>query len=369
MAMALVLSILGLACLAFIAGLTVDGLRALLKRRRREQAGQPISLIVAERTEVAGELLCIKLQDARGKTLPAFAAGQHLLLQAPAGRAGKTIQRAYSLAAWQKKPGCYELGIKREAQGAMTPWLWQHLRPGERIAARRPQGQFVVETGCGPLVLIGGGIGITPMRAMLHEALASRRQIVLFHAARTADLLLYRDEFAALAERHRALTYVPVLSRPDAAWSGLDGRLDAPRIVSGLALPGEAEFYLCAGNAMMDALHLGLVEQGIAPERIHREAFGVAAGAGLAGLNVTVTEQGGEKTLQAAGEPTLLATLEANGIELPAECRAGSCGQCQVQLDSGEVDWLVAPEFKVGQARILPCVCSARSHLAISTVA
>lgn len=364
--MVILLSALALLALVFIAGLTVDGLRAIGRRRRAEQAKKPRPLRIAKRREVAGELLCLELTEPRGNPLPAFRAGQHLLLTAPAGKNGQRIRRAYSLAAWSSKPTCYELGIKREAQGAMTQWLWQHLQEGGSIEVSPPQGEFVVKPEAGPLVLIGGGIGITPLRAMLHEALDSARQIVLFQAARTAETLLYREEFAALAAAHGHFAYHPTLSRPAAEWTGDRGRLDARRILAAIEQTGDADFYLCAGTTMMEALRQDLRSLGIADARIHSEAFGATAGAGASGLNLAIRRAGTTKTLVTAGEPTVLAALEANDLAPAAECRAGSCGQCIARLDDGEVDWLVKPEFAVGPQHFLPCVCAARSDLSIS---
>lgn len=364
--MAIVLSTLALLALASIAVLIGDGLCAIGRRRRAERARKPRPMRVSKRREVAGELLCLELTDPRGRPLPAFAAGQHLLLTAPAGKNGQPIRRAYSLAAWSANPAGYELGIKREAQGAMTQWLWQNLAEGDSIEVSLPQGNFVVAPGPGPLVLIGGGIGITPLRAMLHAALDSGREIVLFHAARTAEALLYRDEFAALAATHEHFAYHPTVSRPAAEWTGDPGRLDVGRIFATVAKTGSADFYLCAGSAMMETLRQGLSALGIADERIHSEAFGVAAGAGASGLSLAIRQAGSTKTLVTAGEPTVLAALEANDLAPTTECRAGSCGQCVARLDDGEVDWLVKPEFAVGPQQFLPCVCAARSDLSIS---
>lgn len=365
--MATALGLLGLVCLAFILWLTVDGLRAIAARRAAEIARQPLHMVVAERREVAGELLSLRLIAAKGRVLPSFRAGQHVLLQAPAGPGGKTIRRAYSLAAWQPRPKAYELGIKREAMGAMTPWLWEHLQEGSAVTISRPQGTFAPPRSARPLVLIGGGIGITPMRAMIHEGAASGRQIVLFHAARTAGQLLYRDEFERLAASHPNFSYLPILSRPQAgAWPGLSGRLDAALILAQAPEARDAEFCLCAADSMMAQLRADLTAAGIDEHRLHWEAFGVSAGAGSAGLPLAVQTPQGSRQYLTRGAPTLLAELEANEVALPSECRAGSCGQCLATLDSGEVDWLAKPEIDIPAGKILPCICAPRSPLALS---
>jgi len=362
------LSALALLCLAVVGWLTIDGVRAVLARARAERAQRTLLLRVSGRREVSDDHLCLTLAHPEGRTLPRFAPGQHLLLHAPAGRNGATIQRAYSLAAWEMVPKTYELGIKRERQGGMTSWLWSSLHEGDAVLVSRPQGRFVLKDGGGPVVLIAGGVGVTPMRAMLHMALSEKRRVMLFHAVRRVEGLLYREEFERLAARHANFSYLPQLSRPDIRWPGASGRLALPQLleqVQAVLPPDQADYYLCAGAAMMETLSAGLVAAGISPARIHREAFCVAAGAGLAGLTIAVDQQDGMRCVETRGEPTLLASLEANGIDVPSECRTGSCGLCEVHLEHGDVEWLVEPEYRTRAGRVLPCVCVPKGALSI----
>lgn len=367
--MAMALGILGIVCLTFILWLTIDGLRAIFARRAAERARNPLQLKVVERREVAGTLLCLVLAEPRGKSLPRFKAGQHVLLQAPAGSAGKTIRRAYSLAAWQRNPRSYELGIKRESKGAMSQWLWNHLREGSAIDLSRPQGDFVIPVTNRPLVLIGAGIGITPMRAMLHQAIGKGRAITLFHAARTIDQLLYREEFEQLSREDTTFQYMAILSCPEgASWDGLTGRLSTDLILSKAKSSTDAEFCLCASDAMMSQLRSDFAAAGVSAERLHWEAFSVGTAAGTVGIPVSVNANGVVREFSTEGAPTLLAELEVNDIALSSECRTGNCGQCLAILDSGEVDWLTKPEFDVPAGMVLPCVCAPRSPLVISLV-
>ncbi|PKO58072.1 MAG: hypothetical protein CVU25_05820 [Betaproteobacteria bacterium HGW-Betaproteobacteria-19] len=358
------LAALGLTALLFIGVLLVDGVRSLLARRLDEARRRPLDLVVRKREEVAGHLICLSLEHPRGARLPAFEAGQHVVLFAPAGRDGREIRRAYSLAAWRAgAPRGYELGIKREQLGALSSWAWDHLREGARVRVLPPRGEFVVGPPAAELVLVGGGIGITPMRAMLHAALAAPSQfdrVVLFHAARHPQELLYRAEFEHLAQAHDQLSYLPIVSRPDAAWTGASGRLDAARLLMPLRQSGAAQFYLCAGAEVMAALRQGLMAAGIGEANIHWEAFGVAPGETRAGQRVTLANGQGFET---AGEPSLLAALEAHGAAPESDCRAGTCGLCRMQLRRGEVKWLLAPGCALGPGEILPCVCQAVDDL------
>ncbi|MGL6078268.1 2Fe-2S iron-sulfur cluster-binding protein [Methyloversatilis discipulorum] len=349
------LAALGLLALAALVLLLADGVRTLLHRRRQERAARPLLLRVATRREQA-DLLVLHLQAPRRARLPAFAAGQHILLRVPAGPAGRILQRAYSLAAWTPRPHRYELGIKREPQGAASPWIWDHLKAGSELQVSRPRGHFVLEPARAEIVLIGGGIGITPMRAMLHAALASGApRVLLWHAARTEAELLYREEFEALAEADLRVDYRCLLSRPAEDWIGRRGRLDAARVLEAVQQPATADFYMCAGSALMEALYDGLLVAGVERSRIRFEAFGLPPGEGVSGQTVAL-EDGREYVM--AGEPSLLALLEAHDAAPASECRAGTCGQCRVRLLSGEVRWLLPAGVEMAEREILTCVCA-----------
>lgn len=362
--LAWLLSVGAVAGLVFIAVLTVDGVRVLMERLRRERAARPLDLVVTARQEVAGHLVCLQLRRRWGRRLPAYMPGQYVVLSAPLGPGGREVRRAYSLAAWQAgRPKAYELGIKREPQGLMSSWVWDALRPGQRVRVLPPKGDFVLQPASGERVLIGAGIGITPMRAMLHAALSEPGRVLLFHAARHEDELLYREEFERLAARFPTFHYLPTVSRPGTDWPGARGRLDAGGIIEHLLHPAVAQFYLCASDAVMASLTAGFEAAGILPSAIHREAFGAALGAGGSGQNVDLP---GGKRVVTAGEPSLLHALEAAGCAPPSECRAGSCGLCRMQLLGGEVRWGLAPGCELQQGEILPCICQAVSDLRLA---
>lgn len=361
----ILLTLAALASAAFVSALLADGLSALVRRRRLARARAPITLVVTERENVGEALFRLVLRHPQGRRLPDFCAGQHVVLIAPAGRNQRPIRRAYSLSAWQSRPRRYELGIKREEAGAFSSWAHTHLLPGVRITALPPRGEFVLRRPAGEIVLIGGGIGITPMRAMAQEALATAhgQAIVLFHAARRPTDLLYRHEFEQLAAAHPTFRYIAMASRPDPTWTGLRGRLDATFILSQLAAPDIAGFHLCAGATVMQTLREGLISAGIEPDAIHLEAFGTAAGAGASGIPISLSDG---RTLETAGEPTLLGTLEAADCAPPSECRAGHCGLCRMRLLGGKVEWLLPPPDDLGSDEILPCICRPTDALRLS---
>ena len=113
--------------------------------------------------------------------------------------------------------------------------------------------------------------------------------------------------------------------------------------------------WMCAGAAMMDALRDGLVLRGVDPGSVHQEAFGAAANQDS--RSYTVTLQPGGRRLPFQGEPSLLAMLQTAGESLPSDCRNGTCGSCRLQLISGEVRQVIAPEWPLAERELLTCCC------------
>lgn len=359
-----------LAAAAAVAWLTADGLAALLRlrlaERRRRRESQPLSLVVADRREFTGDLFSVELQG--GRRLPGCRPGQYLTLLIEQGN-GRTVRRAYSIAQWEPRPRSYWLGIKREAEGLGSAWLHANLTAGAKIRALPPRGNFTLDVGLAAaveVVLVGGGIGITPMRAMTHALIdaagrgTSPAGVVLFHAARSAESLVYRDEFERCAAMHPWFRYVPIVSRPDAQWRGEVGRLDAARILAYLHRPASAHCYLCASDAMMQSLMTGLRELGFGPGRLHWESFGLRGGIDVAAWRV---EYAPDRAFVYEGQPSLLHALEEHGVDVGADCRAGHCGACRMRVSDGKVRWLLGTPQGLDSNEILACCCVPDSDL------
>lgn len=356
----MMLWLLGLASAAFtlwVLWLLTDGVRAMLSRRVLEARKRALQLIVTARADATSELFRLTLARADGKRLPRFRAGQYLTLRTPAGT------RRYSLSAWTAKPRAYQLGIRRVDGGQVSGWLHDHAQPGVRLEVLPPAGEFVLTADAGEIVLAAGGIGVTPMAAMLDElktvrAAHSTGGVWLFHAARHAAELIEQTRHTELDRTRPGFHFRPFLSRPGHDWAGGRGRLTAADLTRELADPHNARFYLCARQEMMDELAAGLVALGVNPARIHWESFGGAGNGDRNEYRVKVAGHG-EHVFQ--GEPSLLHALEAWGVPIQADCRAGECGACRVRLKSGAVRQCQQPAAAIsGQldtGNYLACCC------------
>ncbi|WP_298567482.1 NADH:ubiquinone reductase (Na(+)-transporting) subunit F [uncultured Aliiroseovarius sp.] len=199
------------------------------------------------------------------------------------------VTRAYSLASRPEDTGFAVFNIRlavppagREDDvppGIVSSWLFS-LKPGDKVLASGPFGEFHVQPTEREMVFIGGGVGMAPLRAMIHQEIGrgSTRRIRYFYGARTASDLFYSDEFEELAANHATFSWTPALSDPAPGdrWTGATGfiheRLKAE--MSTHPAPEECEYYLCGPPVMISAVLATLEQLGVEPRSIFYDDFG-----------------------------------------------------------------------------------------------
>ncbi|HDS1797060.1 pyridoxamine 5'-phosphate oxidase family protein [Pseudomonas putida] len=302
-----------------------------------------------------------------------FAPGQHIPVQVQIDGEAAMI-RTYSLSS---APSDGYLRISVKAQGPASRHLHERVKPGDVLDVRSPMGSFTLdEQSTRPLVLIGAGVGITPLLAMLREQLSKgqARRIHLFHGARTLADLPFGQELASLRQQAGGLLHVHrALSQPeDHAVAGQDyefaGRLGIEQVKVTLALD-DYDSYLCGPGSFTQDLYEGLRTVHVPDARIHAEAFGPST--------LRRHTDAGQPTLQqppAASEPvpvyfaasakearwapgsgTLLELAEARGLAPEFSCRGGSCGTCKTRLVSGQVHYPNPPAELPEAGSVLIC--------------
>jgi ferredoxin-NADP reductase len=217
--------------------------------------------------------------------LPRSVAGQHLDLRLTAPD-GYQAQRSYSLAS---APGSalWELAIERLDEGEVSPYFHEVAQPGDRLEVRGPLGGHFIwraQDG-GPLLLIGGGAGLVPLMAMLREAQISSPALPVFLIAsvRAWPELLFRDELLAAQAQPELVSgglrlVVTTTRGPRQRAQDHERRLDAGVLRELLGawphVPRQA--YVCGATRFVESVAAGLVEAGIAPDRIRTERYGGA---------------------------------------------------------------------------------------------
>ena len=198
--------------------------------------------------------------------------GQYVDVMLPGER-----RRSFSLANPPRDPAFLELHVRRAPGGAFSEQVFGGMKAGTLLRIEGPLGQFIYRPVERPALLIGGGTGYAPLKAMIREMLESesRRDLMLFWGARTAVDLYDDDWLRELAARHARFHYVPVLSEQavgEAYESGLVHEAVLRRI------PGLAGFdvYAAGPPAMIDAVRAALPHQGADPARIYFDSFDYA---------------------------------------------------------------------------------------------
>ena len=329
------------------------------------------------------------LQPVDGDPLPEFKPGQFLTFaldvaapDANGQAATRTVTRCYSLSD-RPQATHYRVTIKRVpapaghpefAPGLASNHFLDHVRVGDVVRVKAPAGRFFIDPDPDtPVVLIGAGIGITPMMSMLSWCAARQPQRVvhLYYGLRNGREFAFKPGLEALAASHPALDLHRVYSRPDASdLLGRDYRHDGYVDIELLrrTLPrGRHQFYVCGPPAMMQALVPALAAWGVPGEDIRFEAFGPAsvelAGAAQADAAAPVS-MGAEVRFRRSGrtltwdgrDASLLEFAERHGIEVEAGCRSGSCGSCETRLLQGSVGYAHAPDHDLAPGHCLLCV-------------
>lgn len=338
----------------------LDGLK---RRWQQHRSRQQLALQVS-RVRRQGQIIKIWLRQPQGLLLPRAQAGQHLLVSA-LDQQGKKVSRAYSLLSDCSQRRYYQLAIKAEAEGRLSQSLFLQLKAGDPLLCSWPKGHFTLSqpwllalrrwlwpTSIKPLVLVAGGIGITPLLAMVFSALRQRRKVQLWYQARTKQDLL----FASLLRRLPGLTFVPVLSQPGSDWQGQSGRINAALLLQ--HADPQSEFYLCANAIMVAELEQQLRAAGV--EHCYHELFSAAH----SNKNFAIELDG--KTAQSLGHSSVLDALLSSGVKVPYDCRGGSCGQCRLTLLGGSCKTVLAPEFTIADNEILSCCVQASSPLQLA---
>ena len=321
--------------------------------------------------------------------LPAARAGQYLTVRVT-GAAQPVPVRSYSLSS---APGAstYRISVKREPHGVASGWLHQHLEPGALLEVAAPRGEFTLDDGTGPVLLISAGIGVTPVLSMLYQlaAAGSEREVWWLYGARGPDEHPFAKEAHALlaslpharehifysaatpAERHRA--------------HAASGRITREGLAK-LRIPAAAAAaYICGPAGFMTGMRAALTALGTDPARIFTELFGV-----LDAINPGLTAQHRPPPHQPPGAPgppgtgpqvtfarsgittafgdawrSVLDLADACDVPTRWSCRTGVCHTCVTPLLSGDISYAPDPLELPADGQILICCARPSTDLVL----
>ncbi|MBR0959755.1 FAD-binding oxidoreductase [Bradyrhizobium japonicum] len=330
-----------------------------------------------------------RLQAAEGGAIPfTFLPGQFLTYAIEID--GQTVRRSYTIASSAAQTAYVETTIKRQEGGLLSDYMHGQLKEGDLVEVTGPSGAFTFTgTEADSVVLIGGGVGITPLMAAIRylSDIAWPGQIYLVYGAQTTEQFIFRDELEYLQRRMNNLHVAATMMRAaGTSWMGREGQITAEFLTQAVPDLAKRRVHLCGPPGMMDALRKTLIGLGVPGEQIKTEAFGPARGAvpppGKAATEAQMPEgEAGNRGAAAVGPATatirfdksgkvaalppdksVLEVAESAGVAIDYSCRAGVCGVCKTHLLQGNATMEVQDALTAeDKANGLILACQARS--------
>ena len=308
---------------------------------------QLLDVIVQAREVQGGNVVVLELAAVDGRALPRFAAGAHVDLHlAP------DLVRQYSLCGDPAQANVYRLGVLKDNQsrgGSVA--VHEQLQPGTPMRISAPRNLFPLAGNAQRSILLGGGIGITPMIAMAHALHAQGQPFELHYRGRSRSRCAFVDELLAAPFAASVFTHF--------SDEGPEQQLDLARVL-GPGTPG-VHLYTCGPTGFMDWVIEGARQQGFDEQHIHHEYFQAEVDTSGGSFEVVAARSG--KTVQVQAGQTLTAALREVGVKVEVSCEQGVCGTCLCDVLEGEPDHrdhYLTDEEKQSNEQIVLCCSRAR---------
>src|SRR5690348_1191324 len=309
-------------------------------------AEQPRTMLlqVTRNERIAEGINLLEFRDPDGAQLPQFTAGAHIAVRVPNG-----LIRKYSLCNDPAERDRYLIAVKREVPGrGGSASMIRDVAAGTELPVSAPANNFALAKSPAGHLFVAGGIGITPIMAMIRQLMAVGGRFKLYYCTRSPDAAAFRDELAAPELRGKvkihhdggdlakALDLWPIVEKP------------------------QGHLYCCGPRGMMQAVRD--MTGHWSPSAVHFEAFTEAAETKPDDkpFAVRLAKSGGSVAVPVG--KTILEALRDHGLEVPSSCESGTCGTCRTRLISGEVDHrdlVLADDERA--SNIMVCVSRARS--------
>jgi phthalate 4,5-dioxygenase reductase subunit len=304
-------------------------------------------LRVTRNDEIADGIHLLEFRDPGGKDLPGFSAGAHIAVRVPNG-----LVRKYSLCNDPAEHERYQIAVKRESNGrGGSCSLIDSVKTGDELMVTAPVNDFGLPPRAQDFLFIAGGIGVTPMMAMIHETLAQGKRFRLYYCSRSPESTAFRAELGE--PRFKDMVTIHY-DQGDPSRS-----LDLRSILA--ERRNREHLYCCGPRPLMEAVRA--MTDHWSPTAVHFEAFSEAEThkADDKPFKVKLARSG--KVLDVPTDKTILEVLRQHGLDVPSSCETGTCGSCRTKLLAGEADHrdLVLAEHE-RKDTIMICVSRARSE-------
>ena len=347
---------------------------------------------IHKRVKEADGIVSFYLRPYDGKPVPRYLPGQHLTFRLQIPGNPKPVVRCYSLSDAPIHDNQYRVSIKRLGappksegvpDGVGSCFFHDMLEVDRIVDVKAPGGNFYLDmTDKRPVVLLAGGIGLTPMLSMLNTIAYTRstRETWLFYAVMNRDQHVMASHLKRMARENANINVVICYSDPtrdcvkgrDFHYRGFINR----RLLQGLLPSHDCQFYMCGPPPMQNAVTKELQDWGVAEKDIKWESFGKRKGnkpkPPAVGDNVQRIEpieivfaRSGKVGKWSSEEETVLDVAEAAGVTMDSGCRAGQCGTCATAIKQGSVRYLEEPGTQPPPGTCLTCMAIPKEGLVL----
>ena len=289
-----------------------------------------LPLVISGIRQLTPEIRAYELRTVTGEPLPSITAGSHI--QVPIELAnGQQAWRSYSISSNPSRTDCYEIAVKREENSnGGSQAVHQQYQLGLILHCKAPQNYFPLLNDSGNavsknnnqhVVLIAGGIGITPIKSMALALLKEQQSFELHYAGRSQSEMAYTDRLTRqLGDK---LHLYP-------SQAGI--KLSLKKLMSQQIAQQNAQthFYFCGPASMLNELRHHALELNITSDRIHYELFSTEPTQSASACQLTLTQS--NVKIEVASDQTLLDAVLDAGIEVPYSCKSGECKSCVVEV-------------------------------------
>jgi tetrachlorobenzoquinone reductase len=313
---------------------------------------QSLTVLVADVRAEAKDAITIELRAVDGGDLPIFSPGAHLDVHLPNG-----LVRNYSLTNDWRERNRYIIGVGRAADSrGGSSYIHSTLRAGARLKISPPRNNFALDENSASFLFIAGGIGITPIMAMIRWCIANEKPWRLIYAARSRQRAAFYEELCALG-RDRAHFHFD-----DECGEVLDVALAISSWTGGETV------YCCGPAPLMEAVKN--LTQHLPSGAVRFEWFTVPESDEPQESNsFTVKLERSGIDFEVPEDKSILEVLEEHGFDIPFSCREGLCGTCVTNVCAGEPDHrdyvLTDEERESGK---MMTICCSRSKSAVLTL-
>jgi phthalate 4,5-dioxygenase reductase subunit len=304
-----------------------------------------MKLRVTRNDAIADGINLFEFRDVGGSELPQFSAGAHIAIHVPNG-----MLRKYSLCNDPAERDRYQVAVKREVNGrGGSCSLIDDVKAGDELTVVAPVNDFGLPPRAQDFLFIAGGIGVTPMMAMIRQVIAEGKRFRLFYCTRSPETTAFLEELSAPQFKDMVMIHY---DQGDPSRS-----LDLRPILA--ERKNREHLYCCGPRPLMEAVRA--MTDHWSPTAVHFEAFSEAETHKPDDKPFKVRLARSGTVLDVSTSTTILEVLREHGLEVPSSCETGTCGTCRTKLLAGEADHrdLVLAEHE-RKDTIMICVSRAR---------